>query len=143
MTKNTDPDKHKYSGYSIGFDSSSEFSFKNGRIRRNVIIFGADMSSSVHVDNKNKDILIVGEGPTQGYDDTTSTGEGKYPTNFTQLGKRFVVSLHYNGSNSFLFVNATKIYQFIVKDSDIKDYTLCLGNILKDSTSKNVKKKQD
>ena len=143
MTKNTDPDKHKYSGYSIGFDSSSEFSFKNGRMRRNVIIFGADMSSSVHVDNKNKDILILGEGPTQGYDDTTSTGEGKYPTNFTQLGKRIVVSLHYNGSNSFLFVNATKIYQFIVKDSDIKDYTLCLGNILKDSTSKNVKKKQD
>ena len=107
-------------------------------MRRNVIIFGADMSSSVHVDNKNKDILILGEGPTQGYDDTTSTGEGKYPTNFTQLGKRFAVSLHYNGSNSFSFVNATKIYQFIV-DSDIKDYTLCLGNILKDSTSKNMK----
>ena len=139
MTKNTDPDKHKYSGYGIGFDSSSELSFKNGRMRGNVIILGADMSSSVHVDNKNKDIIILGEGPTQGYDDTTSKGEGKYPTNFTHLGKRFVVSLHYNGSNSFSFVNATKIYQFIV-DSDIKDYTLCFGNILKDSTSKNMKK---
>ena len=49
---------------------------------RNVIIFGADMSSSVHVDNKNKDILIIGEGPTQELDDTTLTAEAKYPINF-------------------------------------------------------------
>ena len=84
------------------------------------------MSSSVHVNNKNKDILILGEGPTQGLDDTTAA-EAKYPINFTQSGKRFVLSVHYNGSNSFLFVSATKIYQFKVKDSEIKDYTLCLG----------------
>ena len=38
---------------------------------KNVIIFEADMSSPVHIDNKNKDILILGEGPTQGLDDTT------------------------------------------------------------------------
>ena len=63
---------------------------------KNVIIFGADMSSSVHVDNKGKDILILGEGPTQGLDDTTLTAEAKYPINFTQSGKRFVLSLHYN-----------------------------------------------
>ena len=90
------------------------------------------MSSSVHVDNKGKDILILGEGPTQGLDDTTLTAEAKYPINFTQSGKRFVLSLHYNGSNSFLFVNTTKIYQFKAKDSEVKDYTLCLGNISKD-----------
>ena len=68
------------------------------------------MSSSVHINNKNKDNLIVGRGPTQGLDDTTLTAEGKCPINFTQPRKRFVLSLHYNGSNSFLFVNATKIY---------------------------------
>ena len=68
------------------------------------------MSSSVHVDNKNKDILILGEGPTQGLDHNISTVEAKYPVNFTQPRKRFVLSLHINGSNSFLFVNATKIY---------------------------------
>ena len=99
---------------------------------RNVIIFGADKSSSVHVDNKGKDILILGEGPTQALDNTTLKAEAKYPINFTQPNKRFVLSLHYNGSNSFSFVDATKIYQFKAKNSEIKDYALCLGNISKD-----------
>ena len=54
-----------------------------------------------------------------------------YPINFTQPNKRYVLS-HYNGSNSFLFVNATKIYQFKAKNSEIKVYALCLGNISKD-----------
>ena len=49
----------------------------------NVIIYGADMSSSAHIDNKNKDILILGEEPTQGLDDTTLTAETKDPINFT------------------------------------------------------------
>ena len=49
-----------------------------------------------------------------------------------------MLSLHYNGSKSFLFVNATKIYQFKAKDSDIKDYSLCLGNISKDFTLNNT-----
>ena len=90
---------------------------------RNVIILGADLNSSVHIDNKGKDILILGEGPTQGLDDTTLTADAKYPINFTQSGKRFVLSLHYNGSNSFLFFNAIKVYHFRAKDSEIKDYT--------------------
>ena len=77
------------------------------------------MGSSVDVDNKGKNILILGEKPTQGLDDTTLTAEGKYPINFTQLGKRFVLSLHYVGSNSSLFVNATKRYQFKTKDLEI------------------------
>ena len=109
--------------------------------KESIIIFGADMSSSVHVDNKGKDILILGEGPTQGLDDTTLTAEAKYPINFTQSGKRFVLSLHYNGSNSFLFVNATKVYQFKEKNSEIIDYTLCLGNVLKEFTSNNMRLK--
>ena len=87
--------------------------------------FGADMSSSVYVDNKEKDILILGEGPTQGLDDTTLAAEA---------------SLHYNGSNSFLFVNATKVYQLKAKNSEIKDYGLCLGNISKDFRINNMKK---
>ena len=98
------------------------------------------MSSSVHVDNKGKDILIPGERPTQELDDTTLTAEAKYLNNFTQLGKRFVLSLHYNGSNNFLFVDARKIYQFKVKDSEIKKYPLCLASISKDFTIDNLKK---
>ena len=78
------------------------------------------MSSSVHVDNKRKDILILGEGPTQGLDDRTLTAEAKYPINFTEMGKRFVLSLQSNRSNTFLFVNATKVYEFKAKSSEKK-----------------------
>ena len=65
------------------------------------------MSLSVHIDNKNKNYLILGEGITQGID-TTLTAEAKYPINFTQSGKRFVLGLHCNLSNSFLFVMLQK-----------------------------------
>ena len=92
------------------------------------------MSSSGHVDNKGKDILILGERPTQGLDYTTLTAEKKYLINFIQLGKRFVLSLHYDGSNSFLFVNVTNVYQFKARNSKLKDYPLCLDNISKDFT---------
>ena len=73
------------------------------------------MSSSMHIDNENKDILILGEGPTQELDDATLTAEAKHPINFTQPRKRFVLSLHSNRSNSFLFVNTTKINQLKYK----------------------------
>ena len=97
------------------------------------------MSSSVHIDTKNKDILILGEGPTQGLDDTTLMGEAKYPIDFTQSNIRFVLSLlHYNGSGNFLFVDATKIYQFRARDSEIKPYPLCFGNISKGFTIDNM-----
>ena len=62
----------------------------------------------MHIDNKSKDLLILGEGPTQALNDTILTAEAKYPINFTQSGKRFVLSLLYDGSNIFLSVNATK-----------------------------------
>ena len=100
------------------------------------------MSSSAHTNNKGKGILILDKVQTQGLDNTTLTAETKYPTNFTQSGKRFAFSLHYNGSNS-LFVNATKVYQLKAKDSEIKDYALCLGNVSKDFTINNMKKKKE
>ena len=77
---------------------------------KNVIISGAHMSSSVHTDNKNKNIFILGEGSRQRLDDAKLTAEAKYPVNFTQPRKIFLLSLRYNGSNRFLFVSATKIY---------------------------------
>ena len=97
------------------------------------IVFETDMSSSKHIDNTNKDILILGEGPTEVLNDTALTAELKYPINFMQPRKRFVLTLHYNGSNSFLFNNATKTYQFKAKEAEIKDETICLGNISKDN----------
>ena len=61
LTKNADIDKYKYSGYGTGFDKRSSFSFLGGGLGRNVIIFGVDMSSSMKIDNKKKDILILGK----------------------------------------------------------------------------------
>ena len=98
------------------------------------------MTSSVHIDNKKKDILILGIGPTQGLDDTRLSAEAQYSINFSRSNRKFCLSLHYNGSNSFLFVNATKIYQFKAKDSEIKKYPLCLGNISGDFSANNMKK---
>ena len=56
LSKNVDLDKYKYTDYAIGRDSRSEFSFTDGTYGKNVIVFGANMSSSVYVDNKRKDI---------------------------------------------------------------------------------------
>ena len=69
-------------------------------------------------------------------------GRARCPINFTQPIKRFILSLHNNGSNSFLFVNATKLYQVKVKGSKIKDCKLCLGNVWKDFTINKMKKKK-
>ena len=86
------------------------------------ILFGVKMLSleqmSVHIDDKKKDILVLGKGPTQGLDDTTITAEAEYSINFSRSQRKFCLSPHYNGSNSFLFVNATKIYQFKAKNSN-------------------------
>ena len=70
MTKNADINKCGYSGYGIGFDRRSSFLFPGGGFGQNVLIFGADMSSSTHIDNKKKDILVLGKGPTQGLEHT-------------------------------------------------------------------------
>ena len=70
LTKNADIDKYGYSGYGIGFDRKSSFSFPDGGFGQNIIIFGVNMSSSVPFDNKKKDILVLGKGPTQGLEHT-------------------------------------------------------------------------
>ena len=73
LVKIPDIDKYKYSGHGTSFDRRGTFSFPTGGFGCNVIIFGVDMSSSLHVDKKKKDILILGESPTQGLDDTILT----------------------------------------------------------------------
>lgn len=62
-------------------------------------------------------IKVPGEDPTQGLDDTTITVEAKYTISFTLSLKRLVLSLHYDKSNSFLYVNAVKMHQLKAKDS--------------------------
>ena len=82
LTKNIDIDKYGYSGYGIGFDRETSFSFGN-EMGKNVIIFGVDMSSPAKVDNRKKDILILCKGPTQGLEHTLSA-EKMYSINFTK-----------------------------------------------------------
>ena len=112
-------------------DLIKKFLFGNG-FGRNCINFGADLSSSVQVDNKKKHILIIGKGPTQGLDGTTLTAEKLYSINFTENNKKSCLSLHDNGHKSYLFVNGTEIHKFKAKDSEIVANPLCLGNISKD-----------
>ena len=105
--------------------------------------FWSYMSSYVHIDNEGKYILILGKRPTQGLIHML-TAETKYSVNFTRPGIKFCLSVHYNGRNSFLFVNTTKIYQFKAKDFEMKKYPLCLENISwKNNNMKKKKKKQD
>ena len=92
MTKNADTDKYGYSGYRIGFDRKSRFSFPGGGFGQNVIIFGVDMSSSSHIDNKKKGILVLGKGPTQGLEHTL-TAEKTYSINFTVTRKKILFEL--------------------------------------------------
>ena len=98
------------------------------------------MSSSVHVDNKGKDVLILGSGPTQGLGEHSLTAEKMYSVNFTVTKKKFCLSLYYNEANSYLFVNSTEVYKFKAKDSKIVAAPLCLGNISKGWSVDNMKK---
>ena len=113
ITKNaTDYDKINYKGYGICFDERSEFGHtitEGGHAHttdsRNVLIFEADMSFSVHATNRANHIYNMGTGLTQGINDTNIYAEKNFYRNFTDFGKKFVLSLHYNGDNSYLFVN--------------------------------------
>ena len=130
LTKNADIEKYKYSGYGTGFDRHGLFSHPSGGTGRNVIIFGVDMSSSTKINNRRKDILILGRGSTQGLEHTLSA-EKMYSINFTESNKNFCLSLHYDGS---------EIYKFKAKYCEIVANPLCLGNISKDWTVDNMKK---
>ena len=74
-------------------------SFPDTGLGRNAIIFGVDMSSPTKIDNRKKDILILGKGPTQGLEHLLSA-EKIYSIDFTEHNKNFCLSLHYNGANS-------------------------------------------
>ena len=97
------------------------------------------MSLSTKIDNRKKDILILGKDPTQGLEHIP-TAEKIYSINFSKYQTKFFVSLHHNGANSYFFVNDKKIHKFKAKDSEIVATPLCLGNISKDWSVDNMKK---
>ena len=97
------------------------------------------MNFSTHIGNKKKDILVLEKRLTQGLEHTF-TAEKMYSINFTVTKNKFCLSLHYNGTNSYLFVSGTEIYKFEAKDSEIVASPLCLGNISKDCSTDIMKK---
>ena len=132
----TDNDKNNYKGYGICFDERSEFGYtitEGGHAHttnaRNVLIFGADMSFSVHATNRANDMYLMGTGFTQGINDTTIYAEKNFYRNFTDFGKKFVLSLHYNGDNSYLFVNGRQELKSKAKTDQLVKEKLCIGNL--------------
>ena len=97
------------------------------------------MSSSSHANNKNNNILVLAKDFVQGIDGKIYA-EKLYSINSTENNKKFCLSLHYNGANSYLFVNGTEFHKYKAKYYEIVATPLCLGNISKDFSVDNMKK---
>ena len=113
---------------------------KCGGFGQNISIFVVEMSSSAHTDNKKKEILVFGKGPTQELKHAL-TARKMYSITFTLTKKKFC--LHYNGENSYLFANNSEIYKFKAKDSENVTSPLSLGKISKKWSVDNMKKFDD
>ena len=136
ISKNANTSKYKYKGYGICFDESEEFThvrkegnFNHTTPARNVIIFGSDMSFSKHANNKANSIYVMGKDYIQKINDTTIYAEKMFYRNFTDPDHKFILSLHYNGDNSYLFVNGREELKFKTKTNQINNTNLCLGNL--------------
>ena len=134
--KATDNSKNNYKGYGIFFGERSQFGHtitEDGRAHttnsRNALIFGVDMSFSVHATNRANSIYVMGDGLTQGIHDTTLYVEKNYWKNSTDPGKKFIISLHYNGDDSYFFVNGRQELKFKAKTDQLFKEKLCIGNL--------------
>ena len=119
ITKDLNTSHYQYSSYGICFDGQSDFTFGNITNGKNVIIFGADMSFSSHSTNKTQNIYILGKDFVLGINGTTIYAEKIYKHNFTEPNKKFVLSLHYIGDDSYLFVDGgqelNSSHQLVIK----------------------------
>ena len=87
------------------------------------------MSFSKHANNKANNIYVMGKDYIQKINDTTIYAEKMFYRNFTDPGHKFILSLHYNGDNSCLFVNGREILKFKTKTNQTINTNLCLGNL--------------
>ena len=129
ITKNADTSKYKYKGYGICFDEGGSFSKGNISNGKSVLIFGVNESSLVHVNNEANNIYVMGDLFVQGINGTTLYAEKIYSQNFTQPNKKFVLSLHYNDNDSYLFVNGKPELKFKAKPDQLIKEKLCIGNL--------------
>ena len=148
ITKNaTDNSKNNYKRYGICFDERSEFDhtitdggFTHTTDAGKVSIFGADMSFSVHATNRANHIYLMDTGLTQGINNTTIYAEKNFYRNFTDFDKKFMLSLHYNGDDSYLFVNGRQELKFKAKTDQLVKEKLCIGNLSDQWTTSESKK---
>ena len=143
----TNNSKNNYKGYGLSFDERSNFNHtitQDGQQRtsngKNVLIFGVDMSFSIHATNRANHIYCFGEGLTQGINDTTIYAENNYWRNFSEHGEKFVLSLHYNGDDSYLFVNGRQELKFKAKNDQLIKEKLCIGNLSDQWTASEAEK---
>ena len=138
MIKKADTDKYEYQGHGIGFDLAGTFTHPDGGTGKNVILRGlgwgegVDMTNSKYANNKTKDVLVLGRDLIQKIDDKTIYAEKMYSLNFTIANKPFCLNLHYEGHDSYLFVNGKEVIKFKTKYQGVLG-NLSLGNISADS----------
>ena len=147
ITRNADSSKNNYTGYGLCFDEGGEFSHTIGQgnfdrttSAKNVIIFGVDTSSSIHATNRANNIYVMDKDFIQGINDTTIYAEKLFHNNFTEIGLKLVLSLHYNGDNSYLFANGRQELKFKAKDDQLINEKLCLGNLSSEWTTSESEK---
>ena len=124
----TDPQKWQYSGYGLAFDRTGQFTHNDSSLARNIITFGADLSTSRHSTSKTQNILVLGHAFIQKTNNTTIYVERSYSPNFSIENKVFCLSLHYNGDDSYLFVNGKNVLKFKAKNSEIKPQAIALAS---------------
>ena len=129
ITKNSNTSKNNYEGYGMCFDEGGTFTKGNISNGKDIIIFGADMSFSIDANNRANNIYMPGDFLVQGVNGTSIYAEKIYSKNFTEPGKKFVLSLHYNSCNSYLFANGTRELKFKAKNDQILKEKLCVGNL--------------
>ena len=142
ITKNTDSSKNNHTGYGLCFYEGGEFghtvrqcNFDRTTNAKNVIILGINMSSSIHGTNRANNIYVMGKDFIQGINYTTIYAEKLFHNNFKEFGVKFVLSIHYNGDNSYLFANGRQELKFKAKDGQIINKKLCLGNLSSEWTT--------
>ena len=126
ITKNTDTSKYNYKGYGICFDEGGMFSEGSINNGRKAIIFGVHENSVIHSNNKTN-IYIMGKDYVQGINDTTLYADKIYSQNVTQPKKKFVLSFHNNGDDSYFFVNGKQELKFKCKTENLVKQKLCIG----------------
>ena len=129
ITKNADTSKYDHKGHGICFDKGGMFSEGSINNGRNVIIFGVHENSVINSNDKTYNTHIMGKDYVQGINNTTLYADKIYSQNFTQPSKKFVLSLHYNRNDSYLFINGKQEVKFKCKIKNLVKEKLCIGNL--------------